>query len=253
MRAHHSILMLPLLLTLASGSPGFADDKEAPLKGRVHKAETGSKLLPRPLRDSLQKTSFTLGTNKDDWPATQNVPGTNEEPKFSLSTKQTNTPSSGNNPADQQVWSSAKPKSDGHGPAMTPFPVPAQETGKQLIIVRLVYHQLDQPNVFHAMKMINALKAADPSSDVVLMLDKEATTIANRHSSTQYIERGEPAAKSLAKELHSFITGGGRVVASKEWADDYGINDGNINAGVELMSTDEFAQLIVKASKILEY
>lgn len=138
----------------------------------------------------------------------------------------------------------------GEGAEATSPPITMPPT-KQVIIVRLIYHMLDEQNMYKACKMCLALRQT--GCDVVLMLDKEATRVANKNLHSQFIDRKETRARAPHDALESVLNNGVRVVASKDWANDFGVDESNSVSGVELLSTDQLAAEIVRSTKILEY
>lgn len=147
------------------------------------------------------------------------------------------------------------PPSTGDSSSSATNPIHHQpKATKQVIVIRLTYYMLDEQNPFYAFRFAEQLqKKHQTNIDIVVLLEKEGTRCANKEQNTHMIVRNEKTAHKLSDLITSFIQNGGQVVASREWAKAFGVTEANLIQGVQLCDNDEVGDLIVNASKILEY
>ena len=120
------------------------------------------------------------------------------------------------------------------------------------IIVRLVYHELDQKNAFNAIRFAQSMRT-EHGANVTILLEKEGARIANKHLITSYIFPHEQQARTVPGMLRAFIEAGGRVIVSKAAAEDHGLDGNSLIQGVEVVSDRELGEEIINCNKILEY
>lgn len=241
---------------------GSVSKKDNPASGRVQrqapstvyqKRINSKENMPSPrsnFNSLLERTDFQLPkTTQNEWkPQASTISGedkltSNRELKDAVQEKPTFTK---NTPAPSSTSTTA--------PAATSPETPSsRKAQKQLIIIRLTYLALDEQNSFYGFKFAESLLQNHPDIEVIVLLDKEATRIANKEQNTHFIARNEKVAQKLSDVVRSFLQKGGLVVASKDWASSFGVTEANLLAGVRLYDNSDLGNLIVEANKILEY
>ena len=158
-----------------------------------------------------------------------------------------------NNPSFNAKASPAVPTT-GSGGGITSHPHDDRKAPrKQLIVVRLTYYMIDEQNPFYAFRFAESLQQKHPDVEVVMLLEKEGTRCANKDLNTNFIMRNEKVAHKLSDLVTGFLQKGGRVVVSRDWANAFGVTEANMIQGVQLCDNDAIGDLVVDASKILEY
>jgi predicted peroxiredoxin len=119
----------------------------------------------------------------------------------------------------------------------------------QKIVVHLSHFTDDLHAGFMAVKVADALQKHGAS--VTMFIDLEGARLAHRHNDLA-IRWGE-SDTTLGKLFDQFVKGGGQVLACPHCAHHVGVTAETIRPGVTIGTEDQIAQVMLGASKVIDY
>lgn len=269
----HKLLSFISVLLLSSEAvqclPVIAKDDTKLLQGNVVKHAASTRIQRTPQTQKLTSPVF-----KHQVPGRTTPDAFNsflQHTDFQLPTKTTQKPdvSSATPFAEKPNSLSGGAHEDSSNPSFTtkaPLPSPLGSGGdtvsepheskakhKQIIVIRLTYYMLDEQNPFYAFRFAEVLQQKHSDVEVVVLLEKEGVRCANKDLNTSFILRNEKQAHKLSDLVTAFMQQGGRVMVSRDWASSFGVSEANLIQGVQLSDSEAIGDLVIDATKILEY